>query len=197
MIESKLNARNCNRGELFRPCWVSSAWYSKLWSNQLVDWYPYTRFGFQFGLYHVVALLSFLRSNQLCIIVCYPELDTDTTCTCQMPSTSGVPVKMTTWQGSATISRESVRHVETGAAVVQSSMDEIKCTFIAGEGGGKKRRGIPSLKQSLKFSSACKWLWKLPVSHPLSLHPLKSLQTFYFEFNLTFNGLKNEKYAKL
>ena len=27
--------------------------------------------GFQFGLYHVVAPLSFLHSNQPCIIVCY------------------------------------------------------------------------------------------------------------------------------
>ena len=25
MIESKLKANNCNRGPLFRPCWVSSA----------------------------------------------------------------------------------------------------------------------------------------------------------------------------
>ena len=24
MIESKLKAKNCNRGQLFRPCWVSS-----------------------------------------------------------------------------------------------------------------------------------------------------------------------------
>ena len=40
MIKSKLKAKNCNRGQLFRPCWVSSARCSKLWSNPLVDWYP-------------------------------------------------------------------------------------------------------------------------------------------------------------
>ena len=38
MIESKLKPKNCNRGQLFRPCWVSSARCNKLWSNQLVDW---------------------------------------------------------------------------------------------------------------------------------------------------------------
>ena len=32
-IESKLKAKNCNRGQLFWPCWVSSARCSKLWSN--------------------------------------------------------------------------------------------------------------------------------------------------------------------
>ena len=31
MIESKLKAKNCNRGQLFRPCWVSSARCSKLY----------------------------------------------------------------------------------------------------------------------------------------------------------------------
>ena len=31
MIESKLKAKNCNRGQLFRPCWVSSAQCSKLY----------------------------------------------------------------------------------------------------------------------------------------------------------------------
>ena len=40
--ESRLKAKNCNRGQLFRTCWVSSARCSKQWSNQLVDWYPYT-----------------------------------------------------------------------------------------------------------------------------------------------------------
>ena len=39
MIESKLKAKNWNRGQLFRPCGVSSARCSKMWSNQLVDWY--------------------------------------------------------------------------------------------------------------------------------------------------------------
>ena len=29
-IESKLKAKICNRGQLFRPCWVSSALCSKL-----------------------------------------------------------------------------------------------------------------------------------------------------------------------
>ena len=29
MIESKLKAKNCNRGQLFQPCWVSSARCSK------------------------------------------------------------------------------------------------------------------------------------------------------------------------
>ena len=28
----------CNRGQLFRPCWVSSARCSKQWSNQLIEW---------------------------------------------------------------------------------------------------------------------------------------------------------------
>ena len=31
MIESKLKANNCNRGQLFLPCWVSSARCSKLY----------------------------------------------------------------------------------------------------------------------------------------------------------------------
>ena len=42
MIESKLKAKNCDRGQLFRPCWISSARCSKLWSNQLGDWYSQT-----------------------------------------------------------------------------------------------------------------------------------------------------------
>ena len=44
MIEFKLKANNCNRRQLFRPCWVSSVRCSKLWSIQLVDWYPYTHY---------------------------------------------------------------------------------------------------------------------------------------------------------
>ena len=44
MIESKLKANNCNRRQLFRPGWVSSVRCSKLWSIQLVDWYPYTHY---------------------------------------------------------------------------------------------------------------------------------------------------------
>ena len=35
---------NCNRGQLFRPWWVSSARCSKLWSIQLVDWYSQTHY---------------------------------------------------------------------------------------------------------------------------------------------------------
>ena len=40
MIESKLKAKNCNRGQPFRPCWVSSARCSKLyevfsWSTEI------------------------------------------------------------------------------------------------------------------------------------------------------------------
>ena len=31
MIEAKLKANNCNRGQLFRSCWVSSARCSKLY----------------------------------------------------------------------------------------------------------------------------------------------------------------------
>ena len=38
MIKSKLKAKNCNRGQLLRPSWVSSARGRKLWNNQLVDW---------------------------------------------------------------------------------------------------------------------------------------------------------------
>ena len=34
---------NCNRGQLFRSYWVSSARCSKLWSMQLVDWYSQTK----------------------------------------------------------------------------------------------------------------------------------------------------------
>ena len=35
MIESKLKAKNCNRGQLFRPCWVSSA---RCGSNEVISW---------------------------------------------------------------------------------------------------------------------------------------------------------------
>ena len=40
MIESKLKAKNCNRGQPFRPCWVSSARCIKLyevfsWSTEI------------------------------------------------------------------------------------------------------------------------------------------------------------------
>ena len=38
MIKSRLKAKNCNRGQLFWPCWVSSARCSEWWSNQLIDW---------------------------------------------------------------------------------------------------------------------------------------------------------------
>ena len=47
MIESKLKANNCNRGQLFR----------QLSAVAIV--------GLQFGLYHGVAPLSFLRSISL------------------------------------------------------------------------------------------------------------------------------------
>ena len=36
MIESKLKANNCNRGQLFRPYWVSSARRSKLY--EVISW---------------------------------------------------------------------------------------------------------------------------------------------------------------
>ena len=36
MIESKLKANNCNRGQLFRPYWVSSARHSKLY--EVISW---------------------------------------------------------------------------------------------------------------------------------------------------------------
>ena len=64
MIEFKVKAKNCNRGQLFRHCWVSSAWISKEWCtcNKLIDW---SSIPAQFGLYHVVAPLSFLRSISL------------------------------------------------------------------------------------------------------------------------------------
>ena len=36
MIESKLKANICNRGQLFRPYWVSSARRSKLY--EVISW---------------------------------------------------------------------------------------------------------------------------------------------------------------
>ena len=36
MIESKLKANNCNRGQLFRSCWVSSA---PIWSENFYEYW--------------------------------------------------------------------------------------------------------------------------------------------------------------
>ena len=57
MIESKLKTNNCNRGQLFRD-----PTRSKQLSTVAIV-------GFQFGLYHVVAPLSFSRSISLALFV--------------------------------------------------------------------------------------------------------------------------------
>ena len=46
MIQSKLKANNCNRGQLFRPYWVSSARRSKLYEviSWLTDIHAYTQY---------------------------------------------------------------------------------------------------------------------------------------------------------
>ena len=66
MIESKLKEKpmNCNRGQLFRPCWVSQ---HDIGSDQLS---MVALLGFQFGLYPVPSSLqtnwqSKIRRNNL------------------------------------------------------------------------------------------------------------------------------------
>ena len=68
--------------------------------------------------------------------------------------------------------------------------------FYSGRGWRKKEEGNTFFKAIVTAFQRLQVTLKATCFAPTEFAPLKSLQTFYFEFNLTFNGLKNEKYAK-
>ena len=59
MIESKLKAKNCNRGQLFRPYWVSSARRSKLY--EVFSWVMVDLVGIWISVNQLNTSYSLLR----------------------------------------------------------------------------------------------------------------------------------------
>ena len=93
MIESKLKAKNCNCGQLFGPCWASSARCSKLYGrlisiysghilNKCRWWWPQMKLKANWPMSHAKRMTRDNRKNPECHVVSAIRklMRTDTNC---------------------------------------------------------------------------------------------------------------------